>query len=52
MNFTAAKCPCCGANIQVDQNLERAFCSYCGSEILVQDAVQKIKIVLNLVFNR
>lgn len=45
MNFTVAKCPSCGANVQVDQNLEHAFCSYCGSKIIVQDAVQKIKIV-------
>ena len=45
MNFVAAKCPNCGAEIQVDKNLETAFCSYCGSKMLVQDAVNRVRIV-------
>ena len=44
MNFIAARCPNCGANIEVDQDLEHAFCSYCGSKIIIQGAVQKVKI--------
>lgn len=45
MNFVAAKCPSCGADIQVDQNLETAYCSYCGSNIIVQNAIQRVKII-------
>ncbi len=43
MKFVAAKCPCCGADIQVDENTNRCFCQYCGSQILVEEAIQTIK---------
>ena len=44
MNFVAAVCPNCGANIHVDEERERGFCQYCGTEIIIQDAIQKVKI--------
>lgn len=42
-----AKCPQCEANVELDKNLETAFCSYCGTKIIIKDIVKKIKIVNN-----
>lgn len=36
MSFEAAKCPNCGANIQVPTDIEEARCMYCGSSIRPQ----------------
>lgn len=44
MNLVAAKCPNCGANIEVSPNAETTRCKSCGSAILVEDAIQKYKI--------
>lgn len=37
--WEAAKCPCCGADIQVESELEKTFCAYCGSQIISKAAV-------------
>ena len=47
MKLTAAKCPSCGASIEVDRNEETAICQYCKSNIIIDDAVQKYKIELS-----
>ena len=44
VKLQAAKCPQCGADIEVNANLEKTICQYCGTTILIQDAIQKIKI--------
>ncbi len=36
MGFVALKCPACGADIQLNDEKEYGFCSYCGTKI-VQD---------------
>ena len=46
IELTAAKCPCCGANIMLDNNLESGFCQYCGSKILVQAAIAFQRVVV------
>lgn len=33
MGFIAATCPSCGAAIEIPEENERGFCSYCGSEV-------------------
>ena len=43
MKFVAAKCPSCGANIQVDEDRKKCFCQFCGSQIFVEEAIQMIK---------
>lgn len=43
MNFVAAGCPSCGARIQVDENSKTCFCQYCGSQIIVEEAIQLIR---------
>jgi len=44
IKLTPAKCPLCGADIEVNPNLEKAMCQYCGSTILVEESVQKIQV--------
>lgn len=41
MKLVSAMCPNCGAKLELDENMEKGFCMYCGPQILVQDAVQK-----------
>ena len=41
MAFVNAKCPKCGAVIQVDNKQETGFCLYCGEKINVQDAISQ-----------
>lgn len=38
--------PSCGANIEVNKNLEKTICQYCGTTVLIKDAIQKYKIEL------
>lgn len=40
--FKAAICPNCGGELQLDDSREQAFCMYCGSKILVKEAVRKV----------
>ena len=39
-----AKCPNCGACLIIDTNLHKGKCSYCGGEVIIKDAVERIKI--------
>lgn len=43
MKIVNVKCPGCGAAIQLDADRETGFCSFCGSTVKVQEAIQKIK---------
>jgi len=42
-----AKCPNCGANIEVDSSKDKVKCEFCGSTIEVEEAVEKYKIELS-----
>lgn len=44
MRFVSAKCPNCGAVLQVAENLKSGFCNHCGSKILFEPEVSKVKI--------
>lgn len=44
MSLIDIKCPNCGASIQLDNSRESGFCSYCGSKVQIQEAINKIKI--------
>lgn len=45
MAFIAAKCPACGGEIQLDDSKESGFCMYCGSRVLLEQAIpQKVEI--------
>lgn len=40
MALKALKCPNCDANIQVDDNRDYGFCTYCGAQIQVKEIVE------------
>ncbi|MDR1201822.1 MAG: zinc ribbon domain-containing protein [Tannerellaceae bacterium] len=44
MSIVGAACPNCGASIQLDNERQDGFCSYCGSKIKVQEAISLIKL--------
>ena len=44
MSFESAKCPNCGASINVDPSLEKAFCMSCGSALVPKEAIQLRKV--------
>ncbi len=44
MKLVAARCPNCGANIDVDKDSDSTRCEYCKSKIIVEDAIQKVKV--------
>ncbi len=37
VNMIPVKCPACGASLQIEDNRDKFFCSYCGTQILVND---------------
>lgn len=47
MKLVPAKCPSCGADIEVDKDSDSTKCEYCDSKILVEDAIAKIKVELS-----
>jgi len=44
MSFVPAKCPSCRGEIQLDNQREISFCSYCGTKVLFKEALQKIEL--------
>jgi len=44
MPFLPVKCPNCGGNIELDDQREKGFCMYCGSQIVYKEAVQKMEL--------
>lgn len=42
MSLIVAKCPSCGANLEIDNSRDYMFCQFCGTKIV--DQVQKIEI--------
>lgn len=47
IKLTPAKCPSCGANIEVDRNLDKTTCQYCRTTIMIEEAVEKYKIEIS-----
>lgn len=45
MKIVDAKCPCCGAQLNVDLGKKLATCEFCGTRFVVDDEVQRLKIV-------
>lgn len=46
MEFVAAKCPSCGGELQVDSNVKTGFCMHCGSQIIIEQAIENKKITV------
>jgi len=47
IKLVPAKCPSCGADIEVNKKLENTICQYCGTTVLVDDAIAKLKVELS-----
>ena len=45
MHIVKLNCPSCGANIEVNSDLENVFCSYCGAKLIIDDEATKILMV-------
>lgn len=43
VKFISATCPVCKGNLQLDANLETAFCQYCGAQCIIENAPKKEK---------
>ena len=39
------KCPSCGANISLEGEHKKAYCPYCGTQVLIDDGVVRQEIV-------
>lgn len=37
IKFISVKCPECGASLSIEENRNQAFCSYCGTKILIHN---------------
>ena len=42
-NFIAAVCPRCNANLEMDAELETAFCTNCNAHCIIENAERKSK---------
>lgn len=42
-----AKCPNCGATIQVNDKLKNTICQYCGSQVVIEEAIEKYKLEIS-----
>ena len=55
VKFVSAICPECKGHLQLDSNLETAFCQYCGAQCIVENAHKckkkqsKLEIVLDFI---
>lgn len=43
LKFVSAICPECKGHLELDANLETAFCQYCGAQCIVENAPKKQK---------
>ena len=41
IKFISAICPECNGHLELDANLETAFCQYCGAQCIVENAPNK-----------
>lgn len=44
MSFKSARCPNCSGELSLDPKMDKGFCMHCGSEIIVEDAIKKVKV--------
>lgn len=48
MKFLPAKCPNCGGELQLPENIDRLKCMYCAGDIIVKEAVDQYSKIVNL----
>lgn len=42
INLIPVTCPNCSASLQIEENRKEAFCTYCGTKILIHNENEKI----------
>lgn len=42
IKFVSAKCPDCGANLQIEADRQQAFCTYCGAKVVIYNENEHI----------
>ena len=42
IQFISVTCPQCGANLQIEEGREFAFCSYCGTKVMMSNENEHI----------
>ena len=47
VKFISAICPECKGHLELDGNLERAFCQYCGAQCIVENVQNPNKCTSN-----
>ena len=47
MNFISAKCPNCGADINVNEDSKVVTCEYCNKKIIVENTNMKTPIIID-----
>lgn len=45
-DFIALRCPSCGGSIQVEKNLEKIFCTHCGTQLILGQAADGLLVPL------
>lgn len=51
MALTAAKCPSCGANMQIDGTKEAGICQHCGTAFITEQAINHYNVTNNVTNN-
>ena len=46
MGLVAAKCPECGANINVDESKDAGICEFCGTAFVTEKAINNYNTVI------
>lgn len=52
MNVRVLKCPECGANIEIEDDLKSCFCKYCGCQLFLDEGKQEYTINKNINVNK
>lgn len=52
MKMYQLKCPTCGGNIEIEENRNSCFCSYCGAKTYVNDETYKAEITKNINYHK
>lgn len=42
MNFVQMKCPNCGADLEVENDIDSFYCKYCGTKILLEGQDEEV----------
>ena len=51
MSIIPAKCPQCGANIEVDNTKDAGICKYCGTAFVTEKAINNYTTINNITNN-